>query len=742
MDTRISHRGLKHQHHPPGSLNSCISVTSLFDTDYIMAEHPQSSPLKDRSNVPNAARASPHKRKLVDGDGVNYEGPTRQKGLNGTGLQFGTLRPIDMAVDTAVDTAAKEKCANNVSDGGVSEDADRVKEGGLTSQELTDLYTATLNKTQAQAAAYNAPAIQGPPQLPKDHVVAHGAHGVGAEAEEPPRRAKPYDSLNSLDSSSGKGGAEPSHSAEGSTVLALGKKDTHVAHGAHGSDGSDNDEVNHRGGAPRRIIESEDEGPGDETSGKTGGERTEGVESEDLQDTDSEGESASHADHCASHADHCATLDIAHNASKNDIKEAYKRALELGPGDKEGASEWRQKVEKAKRFLLAAVRNAFRKADNKEKAMAAARKAQKVDEASGVESGGKTGDKTGDVGSGDESSELSESGGIKDAVATHGVTRHSPSNSVANGCTRDKGRKAAKARKAAARKVAEADALAFDSEGWVDPGHSTSDDDLDDVDDADDAGTTGMTGDGDSDDADDADDAGTTGNGETDDSDDEAAASGGKSVDEGMGADEEDELIDVLQLEYTYEELVMFKNDSAGQFKTFHRAMINGGDGVDMDDIDSEDKRNIAKTLAKFFVAVDAPGSANEKSVISYLRLTYSKCPLVNEDAVIIGVAVIEKSTIKELAGDNAVAIWLTDIHKDTGGYDNSRVYRSVKFDPSLFPELGELDLNTFVGLRFDKELPATAGAIIKMKIDMTKVKPVLEFLRTVHASGDQDMYE
>ena len=204
-------------------------------------------------------------------------------------------------------------------------------------------------------------------------------------------------------------------------------------------------------------------------------------------------------------------------------------------------------------------------------------------------------------------------------------------------------------------------------------------------------------------------------------------------AEEGMEADEEDEeddsdeegeLIDVLKLGYTHEDLVRFKNDSAGMFKTFARSMINEGDGVEMDDLDSEDQRNIAKTLAKFFVAVDSPGSANETSVISYLRFTYSKCPLVNEDAVIIGVAVIEKSTIKEIAGDNAVAIWLTDIHKDTGGYDNSRVYRSVKFDPSLFPKLGELDLNTFAGLPFDKELPATADAIINMIIDMTEVNP------------------
>ena len=33
-------------------------------------------------------------------------------------------------------------------------------------------------------------------------------------------------------------------------------------------------------------------------------------------------------------------------------------------------------------------------------------------------------------------------------------------------------------------------------------------------------------------------------------------------------------------------------------FKTFHRAMINGGDGVDVADLDSDDMRNIAKTMA------------------------------------------------------------------------------------------------------------------------------------------------
>ena len=72
--------------------------------------------------------------------------------------------------------------------------------------------------------------------------------------------------------------------------------------------------------------------------------------------------------------------------------------------------------------------------------------------------------------------------------------------------------------------------------------------------------------------------------------------------------------------------------------------------------------------------------------------------------------------------------------------YDNSRVYCYVKFDPSLFTELRELDLNTFVGLLFDKELPADADAIMS-KIDMTEVKPVLEFIHAVHAAGDQDMY-
>ena len=115
----------------------------------------------------------------------------------------------------------------------------------------------------------------------------------------------------------------------------------------------------------------------------------------------------------------------------------------------------------------------------------------------------------------------------------------------------------------------------------------------------------------------------------------------------------------------------------------------------------------------------------------------------MNKNAIITGVAVIEKSTIKELAGDNAVTIWLEDIHKDTGvkRYDNSRVYRSVKFDSSLFPALGELDLNTFVGWPFDKELPADADEIMS-KIDMTDVKPVLEFIHAVLAAGDQDMHD
>ena len=62
-------------------------------------------------------------------------------------------------------------------------------------------------------------------------------------------------------------------------------------------------------------------------------------------------------------------------------------------------------------------------------------------------------------------------GGIEDAVATPGVTRHSPkAKAVANGWTRERGRKAAKARKAAARKaaarkVAVADGRDFDFEG-------------------------------------------------------------------------------------------------------------------------------------------------------------------------------------------------------------------------------------------------------------------------------------
>ena len=98
--------------------------------------------------------------------------------------------------------------------------------------------------------------------------------------------------------------------------------------------------------------------------------------------------------------------------------------------------------------------------------------------------------------------------------------------------------------------------------------------------------------------------AGTAGGGETNGSGDE---------DDSGGAGE---LIDVLELGYTHEDLVRFQKDSGGQFKTFARSMINEGDGVEMNDLDSEDQRNIAKTLAKFFVAVDSPGSANETSVI------------------------------------------------------------------------------------------------------------------------------
>ena len=614
-----------------------------------------------------------------------------------------------------------------------------VMRGELTPDELVKMAEEAAieeetKRTEEAGGKAAAPALDEKDADGADGV--NGATGVGADGEDSARRGGTVDSLNL--SSSGKEGVSsvPDPSADPALDPALDKKDADVAHVADGADGADDEQVNHRGGGRRLFVDSDnsdDEDSGDKTGGQTDGKTTgEGVESDGLQDTDTDAESASGVS-----ADHCATLGIAHNAPKTEIKKAYRTlALQLhpdkNPNDVEGASERFREVKEAYDFLLAAARKAARKAQKKAKATAAAaaaaRNARKAEQAS-------------------------------DAWKARKAVEAKETRKAANERKAEQKRKVRKARKAEQAEQANAGAAAAGSDVADDAGSDDADDadseeaadsDSDDSDDADgvgmddvdgvegvddaraDAGTTGMTG--------------TMGNGKTDgktdgsdEEDDEAAAAGGESVDEpvdeagktagadgvdgadasvdgvdgadadaekagvsrteeDMEADEEDEkdeLIDVLELGYTHEELLMFKHDSPGQFKTLHRAMINGGDGVDMADLDPHDMRNIAKIMAKFLVAVDSPGSANEASSISYLRLTYSKCPLVNENAIITGVAPVEKSTIKELAGDNAVAIWLEDIHKDTGvkRYDNSRVYRSVKFDPSLFPALGELDL-------------------------------------------------
>ena len=328
-----------------------------------------SKALRESTNVLVARTSSTPKRKHVDGVGAEAE--ERQKGPKGGGLQFGDMEAIDMAGVKADGMAVDEKGANNVSAGGVGEDADRAKEGGRTTGGRGKEYEAVLNKIQAAQchASKDASSIQPPPPRLDGR---GGAHGDGAEGGAPARRDEPSVSLNSLNSSSGKGGAESPHSAEGSPVLALGKKDTHVAHGAHGvgaeaedlarrgessvslnslnsssgkggfsssgsagpaldkkdthgadvAHGSDDDEVIHRGRGRRKLdLTSDNEGSAVESGGKTGGKTTgEGAESDDLQNTDSEGESTSHAGHCA-------ILGIAHNAPKNEIKEAYKLAL-------------------------------------------------------------------------------------------------------------------------------------------------------------------------------------------------------------------------------------------------------------------------------------------------------------------------------------------------------------------------------------------------------------------------------
>ena len=255
------------------------------------------------------------------------------------------LHPGTVETDDMVDD---KKDADGVSADKNALGADRDMGGELTAGERTKEYEAALNQAQAavRQASKDAPSIQKPPPHPKDRVVAHVATGVGAEGGAPARRGGAVDSLNSPNSSSGKAGVSSSDSADPAPDPALDKKDTHVATG----DGDeDDDEVIHRGGA-RPIINSDDEGSGGKTGVESGDTTTgEGVESDGLQDTDSEGGSASHAGHCA-------TLGIAHNAPKKEIKEAFRKLPlqhdpDKNPGDKEGASERGRKVEKAKDFL-------------------------------------------------------------------------------------------------------------------------------------------------------------------------------------------------------------------------------------------------------------------------------------------------------------------------------------------------------------------------------------------------------
>ena len=102
-----------------------------------MTETPPPSPLQDRTNARDDP-SSTRKRQLAGNvGGGNHEDnglPSKTPKMTDEPkeadpkVQFGTAGEID--------TAAEEKGANNVSAGGVSEDADRVKEGGLTVEEL------------------------------------------------------------------------------------------------------------------------------------------------------------------------------------------------------------------------------------------------------------------------------------------------------------------------------------------------------------------------------------------------------------------------------------------------------------------------------------------------------------------------------------------------------------------------------------------------------------------------------
>ena len=211
--------------------------------------------------------------------------------------------------------------------------------------------------------------------------------------------------------------------------------------------------------------------------------------------------------------------------------------------------------------------------------------------------------------------------------------------------------------------------------------------------------------------------------------------------------DEEDELVDLLDIGYCHDELLKWKNDKAGQFNTFHPAMINGGlrlSDTDLDNLEADGRLNIAKVVAKFFLYVDDPGSASESSSIYFRRLTYSKCPLVCDDVIITSAASIEKSMIKELIGGNILKVWLDELRQDTGKerFENSRSCRSVICNPGRNAKSDRsLSTRSRVG-RSTGSPKDLSAAYADIDPDMDKVQPVLDFILPVHADGDQATFE
>ena len=107
---------------------------------------------------------------------------------------------------------------------------------------------------------------------------------------------------------------------------------------------------------------------------------------------------------------------------------------------------------------------------------------------------------------------------------------------------------------------------------------------------------------------------------------------------------------------------------------------------------------------------------------------------------IVVSAALIDKSFIKELAGKAVYNLWMNELRKDTGvmRFVNSRRFRSVVFDPSRDLDIGALDLNLFSGLPFAKYISG-ANVDIAGMIDMDLVTPVLDFILTVHAAGDEE---